>query len=345
MNISIDNSLNTNSNKYLRNPVRSHNKYFKELPNDIIHFKGNISQEKVGNLVLKHQTSFFREINTLKNLVEYLKSNFDTNKPFNILVGACSTGEEATSIKMLLGNLKANIKAFDLGENAIKKAQSGIYEISEPLNKDYKDYMNKYAGIPFEDSFLCFADEELTVEQKELKEMFDKNFEFVSNKSDKKLRLSKRMKTFILNMLGCYNKFNFLKTIAKCLDNRLNHYLYRLKDPQGIEYVTGNILNLADVTKGKKYQAITFRNALYHLTTQESGCLRFPKSQDEQINILNKIVKQINNSLENNGIFVIGEDEIMQMTNVDLLSEILKKNGFTRILDKNNKPINNIWKK
>jgi two-component system, chemotaxis family, CheB/CheR fusion protein len=95
--------------------------------------------------LLINVTSFFRD----KDTAEYLKKQLlpkiilgkTVNDPVRIWVPACSTGEEAYSIAMLLAealgenssNIRVQIFATDLSEAAIHKARLGIYSKDDVL--------------------------------------------------------------------------------------------------------------------------------------------------------------------------------------------------------------------
>jgi two-component system CheB/CheR fusion protein len=109
----------------------------------------NLIEEKKEELDILYQdllinvTSFFRDSDTYKYLKEYLIPKLLKTKtegePLRIWVPACSSGEEAFSIAMMILEVQEKmdkptpIKMFatDLSERAIKKARSGIYTKSE----------------------------------------------------------------------------------------------------------------------------------------------------------------------------------------------------------------------
>ena len=113
----------TYNNKYAL-PAKQ-NMYTGTIPvqNDTVQFKGRVGHEiiKSGkkNLTLIQETAFFREPKTLDYAVEYAKNKFADASKLRIIVGACSSGEEALSFKMLMNGKKAEILGFDAGESAI----------------------------------------------------------------------------------------------------------------------------------------------------------------------------------------------------------------------------------
>ena len=65
-------------------------------------FKANNWSERTNGNYLIHETAFFREPQTDEFVKNYLVENFlSKGKPANIVVGACSTGEEVYSQAML----------------------------------------------------------------------------------------------------------------------------------------------------------------------------------------------------------------------------------------------------
>lgn len=85
-------------------------------------------------------TKFFRDsaaFESLKISINELLSNKHNNEPIRVWVAACSTGEEAYSIAMLLmecvadasesGNRKIQIYATDLDQRALEHARTGMY--------------------------------------------------------------------------------------------------------------------------------------------------------------------------------------------------------------------------
>ncbi len=95
-------------------------------------FRGNWSEEKLksGNFAptqnkeLTQITYFFRDVEGL----QFIGKHFADKDKIKILVGACSTGEEAWTLQMMLGD-KAQIEGFDIGRAAVAKANYGRYEI------------------------------------------------------------------------------------------------------------------------------------------------------------------------------------------------------------------------
>jgi two-component system, chemotaxis family, CheB/CheR fusion protein len=109
----------------------------------------NLISEKKEELDILYQdllinvTSFFRDSDTYKYLKEYLIPKLLKTKkegePLRIWVPACSSGEEAFSIVILILEVQEKMEkaipikmfATDLSEKAIRKARAGIYTKSE----------------------------------------------------------------------------------------------------------------------------------------------------------------------------------------------------------------------
>jgi two-component system CheB/CheR fusion protein len=111
--------------------------------------------------LLINVTSFFRDLDTLeylkKSVLPKIISNAKANEPVRIWVPACSTGEEAYSLAIILMELLNNkttlppiqIFATDLSELAVAKARLGVYsktELAEVSPKRLQQYFTKIDG-------------------------------------------------------------------------------------------------------------------------------------------------------------------------------------------------------
>jgi|GEM_PF-6735870 len=112
---------------------------------------------------LNHVTYFFRNPEAFEFVKDYVQQTFPHK--VNVVVGGCSFGKEAWSLKMLLKDKAASVFGFDIGIGAIEKAQSGIFDLTEKFMDDY----------------LCFG---TPADQEELKykKLFEEYFEPVSIK-------------------------------------------------------------------------------------------------------------------------------------------------------------------
>ena len=136
------NIINNNTPAYHQNKIKP----LKANTN----FKGHGGHEilEIGkdSLLLRHETAFFREYNTLNKGINYLRQHFPKEKNPRIIVGACSTGEEALSIKMLMPDKKPKILGFDISPNSIAEAKTGIYTISQPKDDISRKFIS-WLGI------------------------------------------------------------------------------------------------------------------------------------------------------------------------------------------------------
>lgn len=92
----------------------------------------------VVNAMTTNVTSFFREKHHFEHLAKNLDSLVSKFGKINIWSSACSTGQEAWSIAMVVANYlernpkaKINIIATDIDTNVVEYAKAGIYKLSE----------------------------------------------------------------------------------------------------------------------------------------------------------------------------------------------------------------------
>ena len=154
------------NNFYNRNRVSCQKQSAQEVsqkgemtPQDIIcvriSFKSGCDHSTYGG----YRTSFFRDLDTLNTVVNYLEKTFP--KGTVILDYACSSGKEALSLNMLFKDRsKYKIKGFDISKNAI-------------------DYANKgFCGIYSSEEFLIMPEDSIEDEpKKELSNIFKKFFD------------------------------------------------------------------------------------------------------------------------------------------------------------------------
>ena len=117
------------------------------------------------NLMTTNHTYFFRE----KPHIDFLRNVFfpryfeNINRELNILCAACSTGEEAYTVGMLVADtmremgIRRNVRisGTDINTEAIRLATNGVYP-SGRLNNVPKEYRSKYfrqGRYPHEDFF------------------------------------------------------------------------------------------------------------------------------------------------------------------------------------------------
>lgn len=102
--------------------------------------KDNPNRELITSVIeaiVTHETSFMRDIkafNVIKeDVIPKLAENRQENQPVRVWCAACSTGQEAYSIAMLLQenaafkNIPCEILATDISKNGLEKAKKGVY--------------------------------------------------------------------------------------------------------------------------------------------------------------------------------------------------------------------------
>ncbi len=121
-----------------------------------------ISDEKEREILISDLligvTRFFRDIDAFDSLYEKVLPNLDYKKGFvRIWVVACSTGEEAYSLAILVNEYleknciecEVRIFATDLNEESINFASNGIYDESALANMDI-NLRNKYFDVKYD---------------------------------------------------------------------------------------------------------------------------------------------------------------------------------------------------
>ena len=120
----------------------------------------NLNEKEYPNLVSAltiHTTSWFRELPHFEKLKEQIKDfhKMNLNRPFKVLSGACSTGQEVYSIGLVLDDFRSKNPGFeyalvgrDIDPVSVKKGNSGIYPESEcsQIPKDYEKYILRGSG-------------------------------------------------------------------------------------------------------------------------------------------------------------------------------------------------------
>lgn len=123
-------------------------------------FKSSFRSVYNDNLTLKYNTNtcFFRKDLRWKEFVDYIEKKYQNINKVNIVDYACSTGEEPSSLAMLLDmklGEKAEkffpISAYDIEEENIKDAKRGLFKINpgemelveENMGDKYKDYFSE----------------------------------------------------------------------------------------------------------------------------------------------------------------------------------------------------------
>lgn len=134
--------------------IHNSGEYYHFIVSPPISEKQKTLKNKFIDTVTVHKTNFFRE----NNHFEYLQRNISTiiaESPSVKITGelrvwssACSTGEEAYTLSMLLkeilpSNIRAKILATDISPDSIRKALTGVYKFG-PEDNITNYYINKY---------------------------------------------------------------------------------------------------------------------------------------------------------------------------------------------------------
>lgn len=272
------------------------------------------------------ETRLFRDYKSVKFALDYIDKVFK-NTPKNIIVGACATGEDVFSIKML-GKTPYNITAFDLGTETIKKAKTGIIEIDLPANEKSRKYVERMRMDAYNDKFLT-EEYDLNEEKIHLKQLFEKHFKEIESNTKLIYKLKEKLKKIFFTIFIEFDK-----------------KYYQMKDcNKNCEFKNGDIMDLEKIIPlNQKYHMFTFKNALYHLITDNNYCARESVEPKKAKEILNKIFSDINKTLVKKGLFIMGEYENYQHKSMYLVNKSLINNGFLP-LRMPNRPYLNIWEK
>lgn len=328
-----------NSNSQIYTP-KINSKAFKttKMPYDNVSFKGHLGSETIvrngAKLVLKHETALFRDLQTKTFVKDYILKNFSDKPNIKMIIGACSSGEEAFSYSMLLDSLKQKLSiiGFDISKKSIDEAKSGKVLMQATKGKS-DNYISSYTAFDKE-SFLCFDTKtSLNAEQIEQKRLFDEFFEITSKVSQTKVPLSYKIQRWIFAKLFNRHLPIFINKEAKIKDGKFANCTFK----------EGDISNLTSIVGTEKADVITFSNAMYHLTTNDiaNGMLRAPKENSEEI--VREIAVNVKKNLNPNGIFVLGENEIMQMMDQTTIPKVFKELGFEP-LNKTEEHFENVWR-
>lgn len=311
---------------------------------DTASFKGHLGAEKIikdvatGDVAwLRHETALFRD-STINNFVkDYIFKNFLYKDKIKVVVGGCSSGEEAVTQSMMLKDIKnkVDILAFDLSEQSINEAKSRkyLFQRKQPAPKGYHD-VSLNTCVAFDDSYLWDQTaHELTTEQKTNKKLFEEFFEPTNEIVPPATKtLTQRYQDWVM------------KKLFKIWPVQIEGQYFKLRKNKAdnIDFVQGNILNVDEVMNGKKADVFFFRNALYHLVTEDiPGGWRCIKPDAQET--ITHIVSQVKNNLNPKGIFVLGQNEYLQVLDYDTLPQILKKFGFKPIC--NIEGVETVWQK
>lgn len=302
-------------------------------------FTGHVSVEKIGKNfqnVLIHETSFFREPKTNQKVVNYIFDTFAEEPEINIVSAACSTGEEALTLSMLLENLahKVKILGFDISKKSIEEANSGTYKMQGYYNLDSEDAKVQLKSGGYQDIYLVSdVIDKLTPLQMKCKSLFNSYFK-PSNKpvEEEKISVLKKVKTWVLN--------NLLDIETPKLESK--YYELRPGKGKNCKFVQGDIMDIENILGEKKANVIYFRNALYHLISDEIYTYGQRELRADAPEIVTKIISKLENCLSSKGLIVFGEKEEFQVENYEIVPKIMKRFGFEAL---DNYGIENIWKR
>ena len=249
------------------------------------HFKGLLHIDHENGSI--NDSWFFRDEKTIKDSTSHIKSNFPHGT--NILDYASSTGEEIISIKCFLPEQQYKLIGYDTSTDAVKLGRKGIYSV---FSHWYDSYLLPHFQIGKKAVKL---DDQL----QELKNKFYSVMEKVHTEPE---------------FLKLNNKVAFIQ-----MRNHMPDFVekfFTLKDEYKgiIDLRLGNIINIGKYRGEKPVGAAFFRNAAYHLCGNniteviEQLGTKPNSSISSRFNILNYIAQGAHKILDDNGIFVIGNN-------------------------------------
>ena len=134
--------------------IENAGEYYHFVVSPPISEKQKTIKNKFIDTVTVHKTNFFREMNHFeflqRNIMDIVNNSQSVSLTGELRVwsSACSTGEEAYTLSMLLkeilpSNVRAKILATDISPQSIKKALEGSYKFG-PEDNITNFYINKY---------------------------------------------------------------------------------------------------------------------------------------------------------------------------------------------------------
>ena len=308
-----------------------------QKPVSRVAFGGHANLEKCsvnGIKTLIQQTSMGRDLKTKNFVCKYIQDILGHKDSINIVSAGCSTGEEAVTWSMLLYNMRnrVNILGFDLGKKAIEQANSRKFIFEVPRKKtEFLTYLESSNASPYSDTFLLSNDSSgLTADQKRLHSLFNEFF-IPTNRKIKR---------------------SFWERLQNMIDESMSQDViitdkveYALKDgmAENCKFQCGDVQNIDKILNGKKADAISFCNALYHLTTKDpTSDLRVPKENAEEI--IENLMTKFKHCLNDKGLVVFGENEAVQMGDGSMVPKVMKKLGFNPLNATDQHPAN-VWQK
>ena len=265
------------------------NYQYQYKPANNIKFCGLLHIDKNnGNII---DSWFYRDCDVLEKSVQIITEKFPQGG--DILDYASSTGEEQISIKSLLPNNKYRIIGYDNSTDAINLGRKGVYTL---FSNWYDSYLMPNMNYPLAVSVLeNHSKEECKKMQKLRRKFHEIMVEIPYNPAYKNIN----------------NKNVF--TAMKYENPEFVEKFYRLKEglETQIDLRYGNFMNIGKYKKEGSVVAVFFRNAIYHLcknNINEVFSYNAPvgKFKDNKSRLMNFLVEGVYKTLDDNGIFVIG---------------------------------------
>ena len=306
------------------------------------HFCGIAPAEKLAKDVyvgvrdtLIQETAFFREPEMLEFVKEYITTRLKNKPEINIIDGACSKGYETYTLAMMLDKIgkKVNITGFDIGNQAITEAKKGVFLIKKLCGNEDTIEAYRLGMDAYNDDYLAFSNTSpLNLKQQEYRKVFYDFFTEIQNYKEKR-SLFERMREILFSKFTPYFKTKAFKIKPEKADT--------------CKFVQGNILKLDEIVPAHSADVLLFRNALYHLTTQE-GPLGFKIQLPDAyiIPTVEDVVKEVDKALAPKGIFVIGEHPSDHTLTVGkTLYNELEKHNFSPVFKNSDGSMSLIWMK
>lgn len=243
-----------------------------------------------------HETYFFRNIDTLNFVSDYLEKNYKW-KDINVADFGCSNGKEPYSLAILFSKFdkdqKINITGYDNSIQVIEEAQSGVYTF------EHDGYEN----------FLFDRTIKATEQQRNLRKLFNNSFEFVDKKIVKRLTTTKKSEKTCREQLESETdkdniaKLNACLKIAEHKQYYSKNVAYAKPDKLNVKFKLGCINELGRSIKLiENTPVILFKNALYHLANYGGE----KNVDDLDLTAVEKAISSVHESLPINGLFVTG---------------------------------------
>lgn len=242
---------------------------------------------RTGNI---NDSWFNRDIKTLELAAEEIHSSFPRGA--DILIYGCSTGEENISMKMLRPEDMYRIIGYDNSADALRIGKRGVYTL----------FSNWY------DSYLLPSSDFLAVENDSsslLKQICQKTYELRKRFHEVMYEVPPSREFRDIN-----NKSSFLR--LKYGKENFVEKFYRVRDSfkEQIDLRYGNFMNVGQIRKEKPVGGIFFRSAIYHLCNNNiNEIFEFnaaPQKFSNKDLLMENIVKGLHKTLDDGGIFVIG---------------------------------------